>query len=148
MPTYEYACEKGHHFERVLAVADYQTPQTCECGVAGRRVISVPARGYVQKECNYDSPITGKPITSWKQRRDDLARNGCREYDPEMRTDYDRRVKRDAAELEKGVDSTVDALYESLPTRKREQLESELKSGADATIERGSVPRATIRSIE
>lgn len=29
----------------------------------------------------YRSPINGKPITSRSERRDDLARNGCREWD-------------------------------------------------------------------
>lgn len=145
---YEYNCERGHHFERVLPVADYRTPQTCDCGAKGRRIISLPLGGYVQRECRYDSPIDGKPITSWKQRRDDLARNNCQEYDPEMRRDYDRRVKQSGEALEKTFDTTVDQIYESLPTRKREQLDSELRAGADATIERGTVPISTMRSLD
>lgn len=148
MPTYEYTCKAGHHFERILPVADYQTPQTCECGKQGRRIISLPLAGFVQRECRYDSPVTGKPISSWKQRRQDLAENNCREYDPEMRTDYDNRAKRSNEALEKSFDATVDKIYDSLPTRKREQLDSELRSGADATIERGVVPLKTIRSID
>jgi putative FmdB family regulatory protein len=136
---YEYNCANGHHFERVLPVADYQTPQQCDCGAKARRIISLPAKGYVQRECCYDSPIDGRPISSWKQRRDDLARHGCQEYDPGMRQDTDRKVKRDQAQLEKAVDATVDEFVEKLPSVKREQLATEIASGAGADIVRTSV---------
>lgn len=148
MPLYEYRCSNGHEFERSLPVAEYKAPQTCECGARGERVISTPTIGYVQRECRYDSPIDGRPITSWRQRQDDLARHGCREYDPGMKQDYHRRIEREQTALEKKFDATVEAEIERMPSRKRERLQSELDSGAAATPSRGSVPLVTRKAIE
>ena len=43
MPTYEFTCGSCEtHFERVLPMSQYDSPQTCECGGPGKREISVP----------------------------------------------------------------------------------------------------------
>lgn len=137
---YEYACPNGHHFERVLPVADYQSKQACEiCGTTGRRVISLPRLVTSQPECNYLSPIDERPITSFAQRRDDMARSGCREYDPGMRLDAEKFRKESQEKLERNVDDTVERHIDSLPGRKREALNNELASGVDAKIERRGV---------
>lgn len=48
MPTYDYECPScGDAFERVLPLAEYNTPQTCECGSQAVKVIS--AVGFVLK---------------------------------------------------------------------------------------------------
>lgn len=136
MPTYEFACKKGHHFERILPVADYRTPQSCECGSPGRRVISIPRMVSVQRECRYDSPVTGRPISSYKQRAEDLARHGCQPYDPGMKADADRFRERSQAAVEKSLDDSVDRAYEAMPTSKREKLDNEIKAGAGISVER------------
>lgn len=136
MPIYEWECPKGHVFDKVLPYSESQSVQVCACGETGKRIISRPMAGFVQREVCFDSPIDGRPITSRRAWKDDMARNGCREYDPGMKEDYQRRVKRDEAELDKSVDSTVDEMIEKMPARQLEKLESELRSGADATIER------------
>lgn len=136
MPTYQYECESGHVFEKVLPVSQCVDIQQCDCGQSGSRVYLTAPRGFVKRECNYDSPIDGRPITSWAQRREDLARNGCEEYDPCMKQDTDRRLKESEAALDKSVDATVDAMIQKMPARKLEKLEGELRSGLDATIER------------
>jgi putative FmdB family regulatory protein len=136
---YEYACKRGHHFERVLSVANYQTPQICECGADSRRIISLPRLVTAAPDIRYDSPVDGRPITSMAQRRDDLARAGCQPYDPEMRKDADRFKARQDAELDRKVDETVEKEFERMPVRKREQLENEIKSGADVEVVRRSV---------
>lgn len=146
MPTYAYECACGRSFDRVLPVSRYNEPQTCDCGLSARKVIT-PTWGYVQRECRYDSPIDGRPITSWRQRADDLARNGCQEYDPGMKQDYHRRMERDDAALEKKLEATVEAQIETMGARKRERLQAELDSGATATPERGLTNIATTRSI-
>ncbi len=138
MPAYEYECPNGHHFERVLPVSEYDKPQTCECGAQGQKLIS-RTFGFVQRECRYDSPIDGRPITSWAQRRDDLARNGCQEYDPEMKKDAERFRAREQAKLEAAMDATVEEVIDKMPARKKESLERELSSGADISITRDSV---------
>ena len=44
---YEYECSNGHRFERSLPVAQYDAPQTCECGASAGKVISA-VRGFVR----------------------------------------------------------------------------------------------------
>lgn len=139
MPTYEYHCKAGHHFERVLLVADYKTPQACECGADGRRVISLPRLVTATPNVHYDSPIDGRPITSMAQRRDDLARSGCREYDPLMRQDAEKFRKEKQDQLEQSVDEHVERHIDGLSGRKREVLNNELASGVDTTVERRQV---------
>lgn len=137
---YEYCCPKGHHFEAVLAVADYRTPQSCpKCGTEGRRIISVPRLVTATPNVCFDSPIDGRPITSMAQRRDDMARNNCREYDPMMRLDAAKFRKETQEKLERSVDESVERHIDSLPDHKREKLNNELASGADTTVERRQV---------
>lgn len=136
---YEYSCPNGHVFERILPMREYNSAQFCECGQQGEMIISSPKLILASKDVCYDSPIDGRPITSMAQHREDLARNHCRQYDPGMRQDADRFRKQSEAALDKAVDQTVDAAIDAMPVKKRERLERELKSGADAIIERRSV---------
>ena len=147
MPTYVYECPREHRFERILRVADYLQPQMCKCGRWGKRVITAPTV-FASKDVCYDSPIDGRPITSMKARRDDLARNNCTEYDPEIKKDYARRIEREQLQLERSVEATVEATIEQMPVRKREQLETELRSGADCTPERQAAPFTTITKVQ
>lgn len=144
---YEYECPNGHTFERVLRVVDYLLPQMCECGQWGKKIISAPTV-FASPDVHYDSPVTGKPITSMKARLDDLARSHCTPYDPEIKKDYTRRIERQQAALEKSVEATVEATIEQMPARKREQLESELRSGADCAPERQAAPFTTITKVQ
>lgn len=136
---YEFSCPNGHHFERTLAVADYQTPQRCDCGADGRRIISIPRLVTASADVSYDSPIDGRAITSRAARRDDMARHGCQEYDPEMKKDAARFRERSEAAVEARMDETIERQIDAMPGRKREKLENELKSGADIAVERRSV---------
>lgn len=128
MPTYEFLCECGSKFDRYLRVADYRSPQTCECGRTASRLISIPMV-FVSPDICYDSPIDGRPITSMKARLEDLARADCVPYDPGRKQDYTRRIERESANLEKSIDETVEAEIHSMPSRKREKLEAELQGG-------------------
>ena len=135
MPTYVWVCEKGHRFDRYTSVDSRNDPQNCDCGESARRIITLPMV-HVKPDVHYESPIDGKPITSMAARKDDLARSGCIEYDPEMKTDYMRRIARNDADLEKAVSETVDREIANMPSRKREKLESEMAGGMDLTPER------------
>lgn len=84
----------------------------------------------------YDSPVDGKPITSLRQREEDLARNNCRPYDPGMKVDYEERLKREDMQLDKQVDETVDREISLMPSHKREKLVNELAAGVDAEVVR------------
>lgn len=135
MPVYEWACECGARFEKVLPYAQSGAPQRCACGKEARRVLSAPMLR-VRQDIRYRSPIDGRPITSMRARREDLARNDCIEYDPEMKTDCLRRVAEDERNLDRSVEATLDAQIEAMPARKREQLETELKAGAGCEMVR------------
>ncbi len=45
MPLYDFRCSEGHRFERFVALAEFASPQACECGAPSRRVLSAPALG-------------------------------------------------------------------------------------------------------
>lgn len=136
MPTYEYQCDQGHYFERVLMVKDYQVPQICDCGSPSKKLLSRPSVVKVAQDVCYSSPIDGRPITSWAQRKEDMQRSGCVEYDPEIKKDQERRLKREEKELEDKVDATVEEEIMKMDPRKQEKLYSELSSGVSAEVVR------------
>jgi len=54
---------------------------------------------------DYTSPVDGRLVSGRKQRREDLKRNGCVEYDPGMReTAVRRRDEMHQAAVDKLVD--------------------------------------------
>jgi hypothetical protein len=93
----------------------------------------------IKGEVGYESPTTGRAITSHKARREDLARSECIEYDPEMKTDQKRRIEAADAKLDKDFDKTIDKAIDSLPSDKRVRLENEMASGLDVEISRTTV---------
>lgn len=135
MPVYEYLCQCGKSFDRYLPLEKYKEPQNCDCGKVAEKQISRPMMVSV-KEVHYTSPIDGRPITTMAQRKEDLARNNCIEYDPEMKTDYTRRIEREEKQLEAKIEESVNAQIAKMPARKREKLSSELSSGIEVSTER------------
>lgn len=129
MPVYEYLCDAGHNFDRVLRLAEYDTPQTCECGAAAARQISAPM--FAVDIPAYQSPVTGRWINSRAERREDLKRTGCVEYEPSMKDHAEKARQREDADLEKKMEETVEAEIHAMPVRKREKLINELENGGD-----------------
>lgn len=129
MPIYEFLCQSGHKFDRVLRLAEYDTPQTCECGETATRLISTPM--FAVDIPAYQSPVTGRWINSRAERREDLKRTGCVEYEPSMKDHAERARQREDADLEKAMEQTVEAEIHAMPVRKREKLIAELESGGD-----------------
>ncbi len=111
MPVYEYRCEVGHVFERILPVADYLLPQSCYCGQAGQKVILHAPRVFSDYE-GYESPGTGKWVEGRAARERDLRECGCRPYESgEMEA-----AQRVRAEDEKKLDATVDRIVDTTLT--------------------------------
>ena len=131
MPTYVYLCHAGHTFERYLRYAEFDTPQTCECGELSERQVCAPMMVRVNNIA-YTSPVDGRPITSKQARLEDLKRHGCIEYEPGMKQDYDRRLKESEESLEKSVDASIEKAIAEMPARKREKLTAELQGGLTA----------------
>lgn len=93
----------------------------------------------IRPEFGYESPTTGHIITSDKARREDLARSGCIEYDPEMKTDQKRKANESEAKLDKSFDETIDKAISTLSSDKRARLENEMASGLNVDVVRTTV---------
>jgi len=140
MPIYDYLCEDGHAFERFLKLSEYAAAQVCACGAASTKQLSAPV--VIADLPGYQSPVDGKWVQGKRARREDLARNNCVPYDPEMKADYMKRIELSNAAIDAKVDAHVEAEVARMPARKRERLEAELR-GADVAVERSSVPAGT-----
>ena len=133
---YEYECKQGHRTEIICKLSEHQSSVQCAtCGEQAEQVISA-VYGFTKRECRYDCPITGIPITSYAQHRDNLARHGCQEYDPEMKTDAANYRKEQDERLDKAVEETVERSIEGMPGSQRERLGRELETGADIDLTR------------
>lgn len=42
MPLYDFKCGVGHHFDRLVKLADFDVSQQCECGEDAVRQVSMP----------------------------------------------------------------------------------------------------------
>ena len=135
MPTYVFRCPScSQQFERVLRLSEYDSPQQCACGVVAERQICAPAvRGdYAPYEC----PITGRTIEGRRAHEENLKRHGCRVLEPGESAEASRRRAESDRALETSIESTAEQFVTNLPSRKLEQLASELQSGVTATVER------------
>jgi len=88
-------------------------------------------------DLSYDSPIDGKPITSWNARREDLKRHNCIEYDPEMKKDAVRHQQERDAALDQQIDQSVGESIAKMSDTQRTQLKKEvIGQGADIKVVR------------
>lgn len=116
-------------------MARHQPRRLCPvCDGLSQQILTAPTMVKVCADVRYDSPVTGKAITNWHAREEDLKRTNCRPYDPEMRTDMDRRVQQEDADLDRAIDATIEEAVEKMSTAKRAQLASDLLDKS-ATLE-------------
>jgi len=141
MPIYEYRCGSGHRFTRFDTVANHQSLRLCPtCFAASTQIITAPAMVKVAQDVCYDSPIDGKPITSWAAREEDLKRSNCRPYDPEQKTDAANRRKAEEAALDTMIEAHAEEVTEKMTTAQRGKIWSELtEQGAEAQVIRNSL---------
>jgi len=132
MPIYTYACPKGHQFDRFLPLKDYKKQQTCDCGEkAERKIMPTMVNCDMQPWDRYISPVSGNPITSYKERKEDMARHDCVDYEPSLTKHQTRHMEAADAKLEKAMDATVEKEILNMDSKKREKLAAELSTGAD-----------------
>lgn len=137
MPIYEYLCANGHNFDRYLPLKDYKQPQVCDCGAEAKKQISRPMINCdIQPWDRYVSPVSGKLITSYKDRKKDMEDHGCVDYEPSHRKHVEKQADEADRKLDKKVDATIEKAIEEMPNRKRERLANELNAGADCSYER------------
>lgn len=72
----------------------------------------------------YESPATGKIISSRSARREDLKRSGCREYeDPKWERENAARIRAEAdREFERKVSETAIEVYRHMGETKQKQI--------------------------
>lgn len=123
MPSYESVCLKcGKYHTYVRKVADYLETPYC-CGTkTDKRLLSAPMmRPDIAPWDAYESPATGKLISSYQQRREDMKASGCRDY--EGREAEDRHVARqklyDEEAQEKQLDHAVRSAWGQLSPEKK-----------------------------
>jgi hypothetical protein len=129
MPVYEYECAHcGRTDDKINSVETrHSAAPTCH---GWMQLVISPVRGIVRFPAaggrEYTSPVTGKPITTEKARRDDLARSGCRPYEG-FATEFKEAQKVRAAEDKKAdakLHESVARAYHQLSPEKRHQLEA------------------------
>ena len=104
------------------------------------QIISAPTMVKVAQDICYDSPIDGRPITSWSAREEDLKRNHCRPYDPAMKQDAERFRNESQAKVEAAMDETVAEAITKMTTKERGKLYTDLtEKGLTADIIRTTV---------
>lgn len=141
MPRYQYRCDRCGDFDRIMRVADHSRVVKCPCGMDAQQVITastvlIPSHMSATGESAYESPATGRVITSNRERLNDLAESGCVEYDPGMKQDADRRRDAESKALDASIDDTVEREFAIMPSDKLERLTNEIERGADVSVER------------
>jgi putative FmdB family regulatory protein len=116
MPIYENECRKcgatGTYWETVANHS--KSPRCTACGGRTKQIVSA-VRGFGDFEA-YQSPVDGREVRGRNARREDLKRNGCREYegtDVELREAQKIRAARDKqieARLDDEINKTIGEL--------------------------------------
>ena len=108
MPVYEYLCGSGHVFERILPTSAYKSPQTCDCGLVGEKVILHAPRVFGDIS-GYESPATGKWVEGRRARAADFQASGCRPYEQGEREEMIKRQEENEQQLDRVVDAVVES---------------------------------------
>ena len=69
----------------------------------------------------YESPATGKLITSYAERREDMKASGCRDWEGQdtERREAGKRKAEDEAKLDASIDATVRSAWANLSPSKK-----------------------------
>lgn len=130
MPLYDAQCENCTVIVEFLASVEdcLKTPHCRNCGAATARVFLRPPMAIVKFPAagghEYVSPVSGKPITTERQRRDDMKRHDCRPYEgfQQEAKEAQRRVAEDEKKSDAKLDDSVRKAYHQLSPEKRRHL--------------------------
>jgi len=123
MPTYQSVCTICDSYHEYIKAASrcLETPECC--GVATqKRIYSAPAmRADIAPWDAYESPATGKMITSYAERRADMKAAGCRDWEGQAveRREAAKSKAADEAKLDASIDATVRQAWANLPPSKK-----------------------------
>jgi hypothetical protein len=120
MPIYESVCMKcGGYHEYIATISNcLDTPICCDTKTE-KRIFSSPM-GMVDIPA-YESPATGKWITSRSERREDLKRSGCREWEgADVERKESAKIKAaNEAKQDAALEHTVRKAWQDLPPSKK-----------------------------
>lgn len=113
-------CGSYHEYIRSVSQRD-DTPECC-AQKTEKRLLSAPMmRADIAPWDAYESPATGKTISSYAQRREDMARAGCRDWegmDAEKKQSQRLKQYQEQASDAK-LDTAVRTAWAQLPPEKR-----------------------------
>lgn len=123
MPMYEAQClicgnEQDYH----RTVANYLDTPEC-CGQKMQKMISAPS--FIVDIPAYVSPVSGKLINSRQQRKEDLKRTNCREWEGMEQENKvaQQRAKDEEKRQDAKIEEAVLSAWNQLPSEKRKVLE-------------------------
>lgn len=146
MPIHSFRCSTGHVFDAYQPLDKLDSTMACaECGVMADKVFLTPPMGFVRQDVHYTSPVDGRPITSWQQHVEELARTDSIVYEPGIKQDQERKAREREEALERSIEQTVEREIATMPTRKVEKLAAELDGGLTAEPARITPPQTSFR---
>lgn len=123
MPTYQASCNKcGAYHEYIKPVAQYlDTPECCGQKTEKRLFTAPMMRADIAPWDAYESPATGKPITSYAQRREDMKASGCRDWEGKAaETENAARQNKYREDVtDAAIEKTVRTAWANLSTEKK-----------------------------
>jgi hypothetical protein len=147
-PLHDFRCPKGHITTELVGHGIRHVGcKICGFPELAEMVFLTPPMSFVQPDVSYTSPVDGRPITTYQQHLEDLARNDCVVYESGIKQDQERNARLREEALERSVDETVDREIALMPAVKREKLTAELEAGFVAVPERGAVPARPIVTL-
>jgi putative FmdB family regulatory protein len=114
MPLYTYTCQCGSRDTVFAKIVSRDDPRECpQCNRYMTRILEAP---YVRPEIQpYISPASGRVINSRDQRRDDLRRSGCIEWEPGIREEAEKNrvagIEANFRTVDASIDKTVAEMH-------------------------------------
>ena len=126
MPIYEAECGKCGRQADYFAYIEQRNELVPDCcGQRMNRIITGAALGFVQKDIAYESPTTGRVITSHRARLDDLKRSRARPWEGLEQEKKEAARKRGYTEKkqEAQLEDAARRAWHQLPPAKRAALD-------------------------
>lgn len=135
MPMYDFKCEAGHKFERMVRLVNYGELQHCNCGELATRQISAPQ--FTVDSTDYSCPVTGRRIASKHEHEENLKRTDSRVLEPGEKEANQKNREAAESAFDKTIEDSVERELSSWGSDKMEKLSNELVNGnVDLKIER------------
>lgn len=143
MPLYAYKCPVCAAQRDILKpIAEIDRTEHChKCDFAMNRQVCAPR--VIPDYPGYECPVSGKWIEGRRAHEENLARTGCRIYEPGETQQAMARAKAEEEALFERVGETAAKAVAQLPPEKQERLACELDSGVDLSYDRATVSPTT-----